>query len=105
MSIFLTLKNYREAAAWAENQALELARRTARDRGAENAEITVSTHRLEADVAPAYQVLVIPAPGTGADGGGAGGAVTVRKRSGKKSQQLYLETTVTARGAGKVKWA
>ena len=131
-------KNYREATAWAENQALELARRTARDRGAEDAEITVSTHRLEADVAPAYQVLDIPAPGTGANGGGAGGAAggaagavargavetmtaeaakpdadarvagvvaTVPKGSGRKVQQIFLETTVTARGAGKVKWA
>jgi N-methylhydantoinase A/oxoprolinase/acetone carboxylase beta subunit len=77
-----------EAVEWAKSRAYELASASALARGAEEMEISVSVNDNEVQISGAY-----------ADGSSAAADVASQKST------LLLETLVTARAAGKIKWA
>lgn len=99
-------KNHADSIAWAKTRAHELALAAALARGADDVEIAVFTRDNEVEIAgevPAEQTENAD-ESAGADKPETDGPLDAEKLMGRSSNQLLLETIVSARAVGKVKW-
>lgn len=96
-----------DAVEWAKTKAYDMARTSALDRGADEVDISVIVNDNEAEISSTYK------EDTGKDvealAGSCGNTVLNETMSkdrvlNKKGNKLLLETIVTARAGGKIKW-
>lgn len=100
-------KKHADAVKWAKTKANDLARKSALDRGADEVEISITVNDNEVEISSTYKDDTQKGVDVSVDSSGN----TVKfetigedENYGKSGNQLFLETIVTARAAGKIKW-
>ena len=100
-------QKHADAVEWAKTKANELARKSALERGADEVEISVTVNNNEAEISSTYKDDT--KEDVGGPDGSSGNTVKIEtagrdKNCSHRGNQLLLETIVTARAAGKIKW-